>query len=257
MHIYIYIYFFYFPMNLIVQSMRPTCIFKIFPEFMVCDFWPRNFEYASASLPIWSCGTKAQQGAWPWAPKSLRKQFPCAKQVGGHFSWLVCLRARMLEFPVRGFLNAWISTMKTLEFPWKWSEDVGEEVSEVCCHRSQCHPFWSLIVPDVILCWCDHGCHWVVYEVCWCYLFLRSVQYMDVFYNFQDFHQASQLRDGKALTLHLMDMRHWERQDTQIKFRGSWTCKTMRESCIFEFVGIRVVYVWLKFWRYTYIYIHT
>ena len=53
----------YFPKKLIVQSMRPKCIFNIFPEFMVYDVGPRNLEYASASFPIWSGGTKAQQGA--------------------------------------------------------------------------------------------------------------------------------------------------------------------------------------------------
>ena len=55
---------FIFPKKLIVQSMRPTRIFKIFPEFMVREFWPRNFEYAIASFPIWSGGTKAQWGAF-------------------------------------------------------------------------------------------------------------------------------------------------------------------------------------------------
>ena len=51
----------YFPKNLIVQSMRPTCTFKIFPKFMVYEFLAKKFWiYASASFPIWSGGTKAQ-----------------------------------------------------------------------------------------------------------------------------------------------------------------------------------------------------
>ena len=49
------------------------------------------------------------------------------------------------------------------------------------------------------------------------------------------FYKASLLRDGNELTLCLTDIQQWERQDTQIKSREKYTCKNMRESCIFKF----------------------
>ena len=74
---------------------------------------------------------------------------------------------------------------------------------------------------------------------------VRIVQHMDVKFTISRIYQASLLHDGKALTLRLMDMRHWERRDTQI-----WGINKHARLCVnhaySNSVGIRMVYVWLK-----------
>ena len=55
---------------------------KIFPEFMVCYFWLRISDYASASFPIWSRGTKAFQGAFAMGAEIITNIIPVC-QCGG------------------------------------------------------------------------------------------------------------------------------------------------------------------------------